>query len=192
VILAPENALNMIKVTINSINYHYPNISHICVTDSSASKEEILEIKKHCPTYKGKETITSLINVGMRHAPLDWVFLIFAGTNVRPRLDEKFSFYVGSEKDILFPVAEKKHNFIEATLNGLFMNKKIVVALSGGMDSTTLLGYYLHEGIDVHVVSFAYGSKHNPYELKGAREIVDYYTEQDSNKFDPSWRRARG
>ena len=123
-ILAPENALNMIKVTINSINYHYPNISHICVTDSSASKEEILEIKKHCPTYKGKETITSLINVGMRHAPLDWVFLIFAGTNVRPRLDEKFSFYVGSEKDILFPVAEKKHNFIEATLNGLFMNKK--------------------------------------------------------------------
>jgi hypothetical protein len=91
VILAPENALNMIKVTINSINYHYPNISHICVTDSSASKEEILEIKKHCPTYKGKETITSLINVGMRHAPLDWVFLIFAG--IRPKKVSKLAKY---------------------------------------------------------------------------------------------------
>ena len=32
--------------------------------------------------------------------------------------------YVGSEKDILYPVAEHKYNFIDATLNGLFINKK--------------------------------------------------------------------
>ena len=39
-------------------------------------------------------------------------------------MNEKFSFYIGSEKDILFPVANRKYNFIDGTLNGLFINKK--------------------------------------------------------------------
>lgn len=124
VILAPEHSKNLINITYNSINYHYPDSSSITVIDSKATKEETAEIKEICPVYKGKDTITSLINVGMRHAPSDWVFLIFSGTIVRQRLNEKFSFYIGSEKDILFPVANRKYNFIDGTLNGLFINKK--------------------------------------------------------------------
>jgi len=84
----------------------------------------LAEIKKICPVYKGSETISSLINVAMRHAPAEWVFLIMAGTNLRPKLDSKFSFYVISEKDILYPVADYKYNFVDATLNGLFLNRK--------------------------------------------------------------------
>lgn len=44
------------------------------------------------------------------------------------------------------------------------MNNKIVVSLSGGMDSTTLLCYYLDQGFEVYPVVFTYGSKHNKYE----------------------------
>ena len=87
-------------------------------------RSEMYEMKKICPVYKGKDTISSLINVAMRHSTGDWVFLLFAGTVARQKLDEKFSFYISSEKDILYPVANGKFNFIDATLNGLFMNRK--------------------------------------------------------------------
>jgi hypothetical protein len=124
IILAPEHSLNLIKDTANSIKYHYPDLPFSTVVDSSATKEFVLSIKSVCPVYKANETISSMINVGMRHASGDWVFLIFAGTNVRPKLDSKFAFYVDDDKDILYPVADNKYNFIDATLNGLFINKK--------------------------------------------------------------------
>lgn len=123
-ILSPECSLNLIRDTVNSIKYHYPKLSFISVTDSSATKEDLSEIKKICPVYKGNDTISSLINVAMRHSTSDWVFLIMSGTNVRPKLDTKFSFYISTDKDILYPVADYKYNFIDATLNGLFINRK--------------------------------------------------------------------
>jgi 7-cyano-7-deazaguanine synthase len=53
--------------------------------------------------------------------------------------------------------------------------KKIVIGLSGGMDSTTLLGYLLEQGYQVHCCSFIYGSKHGSWEYKAACEIYQYY-----------------
>jgi len=53
--------------------------------------------------------------------------------------------------------------------------KKIVIGLSGGMDSATLLGYYFNKGYDVHPLSFDYGSKHNKYERQAALDLVQYY-----------------
>lgn len=54
-------------------------------------------------------------------------------------------------------------------------NKKIVMGLSGGMDSTTLLGILLEQGYEVHCCNFIYGSKHNEFERKAAEKIVNYY-----------------
>jgi len=55
------------------------------------------------------------------------------------------------------------------------MNKKIVIGLSGGMDSTTLLGLLLEQGYEVHCCIFYYGSKHNRYENWAADGIVEHY-----------------
>jgi 7-cyano-7-deazaguanine synthase len=52
---------------------------------------------------------------------------------------------------------------------------KTVMALSGGMDSSTLLAYLLDDGHDVRCASFVYGSKHNQYEHICAKQIADYY-----------------
>jgi 7-cyano-7-deazaguanine synthase len=52
---------------------------------------------------------------------------------------------------------------------------KVVLGLSGGMDSATLCGYYLDKGYQVVPVSFNYGSKHNPYEIEMARKLADYW-----------------
>ena len=54
-------------------------------------------------------------------------------------------------------------------------SNKIVVGLSGGMDSSTLLGFLLDEGYEVHCCTFKYGSKHNPYENAAATKVVNHY-----------------
>lgn len=53
--------------------------------------------------------------------------------------------------------------------------KKIVMGLSGGMDSSTLLALLLHQGYEVYACVFTYGSKHNKYENEAARKIVEHY-----------------
>lgn len=58
--------------------------------------------------------------------------------------------------------------------------KKIVIAFSGGMDSATLLSMMLNKGYEVHACIFSYGSKHNKYENKAAKEIIQEH--QANNK----------
>lgn len=52
---------------------------------------------------------------------------------------------------------------------------KVILGLSGGMDSATLCAYYHDKGYDVIPVSFDYGSKHNSYERIAAEKIASFY-----------------
>lgn len=52
---------------------------------------------------------------------------------------------------------------------------KILLSLSGGMDSTTLLGHLLAQGHEVICVGFYYGSKHNKHENSCAIEVAEHY-----------------
>ena len=53
--------------------------------------------------------------------------------------------------------------------------KKAIVALSGGMDSATLLAWLLESGYQVEAVSFEYGSKHNTHERFAAEQFAVHY-----------------
>ena len=53
---------------------------------------------------------------------------------------------------------------------------KVIQALSGGLDSSTVLGYMLDLGYKVECLNFAYGSKHNKFECHSAKEIAEYYS----------------
>lgn len=66
---------------------------------------------------------------------------------------------------------------------------KIVIGLSGGMDSTTLLASLLDNGHEVRCCIFDYGSKHSLYEIRAARKVILFYqskypTKVTSNFFD--------
>lgn len=52
---------------------------------------------------------------------------------------------------------------------------RVVLGLSGGMDSATLCAFYLNKGFEVFPVSFNYGSKHNQFELEMAEKLAQYY-----------------
>lgn len=53
--------------------------------------------------------------------------------------------------------------------------KKAVIALSGGMDSATVLTHLLLEGYEVLPVWFDYGSKHNQYERDAVVSLTSFY-----------------
>ena len=55
------------------------------------------------------------------------------------------------------------------------MSNKILLALSGGMDSTTLLGLAKARAYQVVCVAFYYGSKHGRYEIEAASAIAQHY-----------------
>lgn len=124
VILCPDHAVKLLESTANSIKNRYSGVPFVCATDETANTQDLKEMRLICPTYKGKGTFSSLINTGMKHAPADWNFIVCAGVTIRSKLDQKFSFFVSSEKDILFPIAENKTYFVDGTLNGIFMHKK--------------------------------------------------------------------
>jgi 7-cyano-7-deazaguanine synthase len=55
--------------------------------------------------------------------------------------------------------------------------KKAILALSGGLDSATLLGLLLSRGYEVHCCIYTYGSKHNEYENRAAFKLYHSYKE---------------
>ena len=56
---------------------------------------------------------------------------------------------------------------------------KIIMGLSGGVDSASLLGLLLDQGHSVHCCIFSYGSKHNKWENGAAKTILAFYQTQD-------------
>lgn len=54
---------------------------------------------------------------------------------------------------------------------------KLIVALSGGMDSTTALANAIscYPSAEILTAGFRYGSKHNTLELQAARRVADHY-----------------
>lgn len=65
------------------------------------------------------------------------------------------------------------------------MSKKALVLLSGGLDSTTVLGIAHHEGFELHTLSFDYGQRHQR-EVEAARAVANHYhvQQQQTIKID--------
>jgi len=58
---------------------------------------------------------------------------------------------------------------------------KAVLALSGGTDSATLLGYLLEQGADIWCCFFHYGSRHNDVEYNASMRLVYYYRDYENH-----------
>jgi 7-cyano-7-deazaguanine synthase len=62
------------------------------------------------------------------------------------------------------------------------MKMKTMLALSGGIDSTTVLTWLVNHGHAVHCCLFHYGSKHNKFELAAAKNVYEYYSKNYPDK----------
>jgi hypothetical protein len=135
VILSPEHNIGRVKGTVRSIKNRYnENVPISCVVDGDTKASELKELKEVCPTTRGKKTITSLLNAGIKRGHKEWNILVIEGAMVRPKLDQKYFYWVENEKDILFPIVVDYNrdglpvkiysDFHEASLNGICIHQK--------------------------------------------------------------------
>ena len=125
IILCPEETRRLLKSTISCLDTRYPKNSRICVVDKTISNDELKEMNVLCPTFVGQNTFTSLLNTGMKHSSKNWNIFIICGANIRWKLDEKLSYFIEGEKDVLYSILNDKNNFVDSTFNGLTINKSV-------------------------------------------------------------------
>lgn len=125
IIISPDANQGRVKTTISSLRHNYPEAAILCTTPEDSHPDNVKEIKRLCPCKFGGKTITSLINAGLAEPPCcEWNFVVVAGTWVRGNLDKKFSLFIESNKDILFPIADRKTSFVDGTINGILLHQK--------------------------------------------------------------------
>lgn len=133
IILCPDPNIGGLKNTLRSINNTYPESSVISIVAKDITKEQISEMKEICEVHKGGKTITSLINKGFEKTKCDWSILIIGGARICKNINKKYSFFIESERDVLYPLIIDYdmsgypiniHNrFENCTLNGMCINK---------------------------------------------------------------------
>lgn len=114
-----------LKSTIKSLNKSHPTCPIIAVVPNNIKADALKEMKECAEVFKGKDTITSLMNTGLRNCPADWGVFIMAGTWIKIKLTDKLSRFIEDDSDVLFPIVNRIYDFKNATLNGLCINKKV-------------------------------------------------------------------
>lgn len=135
IIISPEPNIGRLKGTIRSIKNNYSKDAKIiCSVVKSIKKAQIEEMRIECPTHRGGTTITSLINSGFKNSASGWNLLIMEGAWLPKSIYERYSRWVSSDSDILFPlmaVYDRQgipikilNSFHECTLNGMMIKKE--------------------------------------------------------------------
>jgi hypothetical protein len=76
---------------------------------------------------KGGNTITSLMNNGIKQSKKEWVYIIVAGVMLRPTIFRKYETFLTNETDIMYQITNKTTwLFPDATINGILINKKAI------------------------------------------------------------------
>lgn len=105
-----------VSTTIKSIQRTYSNVKTLVVVPEEFKKD-------HKGAKVGGNSVTSLINTSMEHAPAEWNVLVFAGVIIKEKLDQRYSSFMESRLDIFYPLVWGNVSFIDATLNGLAIHR---------------------------------------------------------------------
>lgn len=124
VIACIDSSCNLLRNTVDSIRMQDDRVQIIAVFPRSTDSETLESASRICSATVGGSTVTSLVNVGMGGIASDWAFIVFSGSIVRQKMHDKYAYYVDDERDILFPVAKNKTNFVDGTMNGMLVATK--------------------------------------------------------------------
>lgn len=134
VVLSPDHNIGRLKGSIRSIKNNYDeNADIICVVEKCVKKSEVEEMSQECPVFKGGETITSLMNAGVKHAKKEWCMFLMEGAWLPKNIESRYFKWISSERDVLFPIVVNYDiqgqpikilsEFSESTLNGMLIHK---------------------------------------------------------------------
>lgn len=144
VILCPDRKIGGLKNTLGSIRCHSYNREAICMVGNDATDAELKEFKQICVTHAGDDTITSLINTGIKKLKHDWACVVFSGSRVPSYIEWKFSTWIKNDTDVLFPVIDRKCDFTTGSFNGVVVNKKFFEKV-GDFPTVTMKKYGMND-----------------------------------------------
>ncbi len=124
VILCPDRNIGGLKNTVGSITFHSYDRDALAVVGNDVSATELKNLKQVCETHKGEDTITSLINVGMKKLKHDWACIIFSASRIPMYIERKIENFAKADTDVLFPIIDRKMNFVEGSFNGVVINRE--------------------------------------------------------------------
>ena len=93
------------------------------------------QYKTHYPNVKviGFDKCDSTaINKGLHESKTEWNFVICSKGSISYKLDIKYSHFIKSYRDIMFPVINRRTNFVES--NSFFINKKAFLDIGDFLD----------------------------------------------------------
>ena len=158
VILCPDLNSGGLKYTTNSIKAYFSQTQHVCTVGDNATASDVNHLSNFCQIKKCGKTITSLIDGGIKYLSKEWCLVVVSGSLVKFNIFKKYG-YFAEEKDILFPVIDKKYLFHEASINGILMKKQTYEDV----------GDFGDDFEDIKNVKLAWGAKalEKGYKLKG-------------------------
>ena len=121
IILCLNDNKSELKNTVDSILWSNNSKNCYGIVSNTIKDDSLKEI---CPIYKGSDTITSLINTGMKSLNNEWAFILYAGSRLKTNLQRKMSLFIKDSKDILFPIINGKSNFVDGSSNGIMVHKE--------------------------------------------------------------------
>ncbi len=123
IILCPNVNYGTLRFTAGMINAEL-NCPYLAVVPDKVYEEDVNDLKKYSPVFRGGKTVLSMINEGMKKLNSEWKLVIMSGSNIKYGFWKKYLKFLKTEKDILYSVLNRKHKFDEASINGFLIHDK--------------------------------------------------------------------
>lgn len=146
-IISPEPNIARLRDTIRSINISFgEQTKMICSVCKSIKKDQLDEFKGACPSFRGGNTVMSLINYGIKKMGGDgWRIVVVEGARIPSGLEGRYRRWIEGEKDVLYPIVMNHDrdgrpcsilvNFEESTLNGMMLHTSLFEEVGGFSDN---------------------------------------------------------
>lgn len=136
VILSPEPNIARLKDTVRSVRNNFGDAPVLCSVEKGIKKAQFDEMKEVCPTVRGGNTVTSLINKGMEGLKGEgWRLFVMEGARVPKSIVSRYSRWIRSPQDVLFPIVVNHDregrpmkilsSFEDCTLNGMLIHHSL-------------------------------------------------------------------
>jgi hypothetical protein len=139
VILCPEFKFGGLRTTVSTIQANFDSASYICVVPGGSNEEDVKTASKICPLVQGKNTISSLINAGIKASKKNWCLIVMSGNVIRYQPVLRYNRFLASDKDVMYRVVDKVHwRWEDASIHGLLINKKALKEIGDFPDEESL------------------------------------------------------
>lgn len=127
VVLLTEFRFTGLRATTSTVKTNFNNPDCICVIPKGSDAQDVKTAKTICNIVEGGNTISSMINTGIRESKRPWTLFVMSGTIIKYNPVLKYQRFVKSHKDIMYRVVDKNHwKWEDASIHGLLIHKDAI------------------------------------------------------------------